>query len=614
MSRYSMRAEPQNLLDFLEQYTVPLLKELAGLIPPNIPTRKADIIAELHTYLTNPTNLRAIWQQLDELQQAAVAEVVHQSSPTFDSFGFQAKYGQKPDWGTWRRYSSSNKPSLLQLFFYGSVMPLDLKAELKAFVPPPRTIKISITETVPETVAHSYYHFDQETRQSSQRMVDVPIVQLATERAALQELNTVLRLIEAGKIRASNKTNRVTKTGAKAITQALYGGDYYPPDELLDSYDQTPIGPIKAFAWPLIMQSAGLAELAGPKLQLTPAGKKALTSPTPEKTIRTIWKKWQKSKLLDEFNRIHTIKGQTGKGKRSMTAVSTRRTAITQTLSECPVKAWLKFDEFSRYIKASGHTFKVSRDLWNLYIAERHYGSLGYEGYGGWNIVQARYMLAFLFEYAATMGLIDIAYIPPTGARPDYGSLWGTDDLDCLSRYDGLLYIRLNNLGAWCLGLTSQYTPPALEEAQILKVLPNLDIVATAPLPPGDQLYLEQFSSQTNENVWKLDRSKLLQALEAGQTIPDIEKFLRAKSGDALPNPVAVLLTETNERVTSLKHRGEAVLIEAKDAALAQLIVNDHKLRPLAIMIADEKYVVVPKDNEATFRRALRNLGYGVSR
>ncbi|MBU1752162.1 MAG: hypothetical protein KKA73_31160, partial [Chloroflexi bacterium] len=129
--------------------------------------------------------------------------------------------------------------------------------------------------------------------------------------------------------------------------------------------------------------------------------------------------------------------------------------------------------------QAAGHTFAVARDLWHLYIADPNYGSLGYAGYGEWPLLQGRYLLAFLFEYAATLGLIDVAYIHPSGARPDYHDNWGTDDLDCLSRYDGLLYFRLTGLGAWCLGLTAEYTqcpadePAPLEVRQVLQVLPN---------------------------------------------------------------------------------------------------------------------------------------------
>jgi hypothetical protein len=221
-------------------------------------------------------------------------------------------------------------------------------------------------------------------------------------------------------------------------------------------------------------------------------------------------------------------------------------------------------------------------------------------------------MLAFLFEYAATMGLIDVAYIPPINARPDYGDLWGVDELQCLSRYDGLMYFRLNNLGVWCLGLTEEYVASPVEEAQILQALPNMDIVATGPLPPADALFLEQIAEQTSDAVWKLDREKLLKTAEAGQKVADIEAFLNAKSGGNLPDTVTMFFKETAERMSSLVDRGDARLIEAKDEALAQLIANDSKLRSLC-MVAGERYIVVPKDNEAAFRRTLRKLGYGVS-
>lgn len=612
MAAYKKQSDPQYLIDFLQQYTVPQLKQLAGLVESSLPNRKADIIDVIHTYLTNSDNLHREWRLLDEMQQAAIAEVVHSSETKLDTAQFKAKYGQKPNLGGFGYGYGYSKNSLthLDLFFYHYTMPLDLKEPLKAFVPPPRDVKLN-TDDVPETITQTFYEFDYQARKSFQRTVETPVTRLETERAALQDIFTVLRLIEAGKIRASNKTFRVTAAGAKAITETLYGGDFYPPDEVLDHYDDTPLGPIKAFAWPLILQSAGFAKLNGTKLELTTAGQKALRNP-PEKAIQTAWKKWLKSKLLDEFNRIDAIKGQTGKGKRQLTAVAGRRAAIAVALAECQVNQWLEFDEFSRYMRASGHTFEVARDFWNFYISDPHYGSLGYAGYSDWHIIQARYLLAFLFEYAATLGLIDVAYIHPAGARSDYGSLWGTDDLMSLSRYDGLLYFRLNSLGAWVLGLVDKYTPSPVEQRQILSVLPNYDVVATGPLPPGDQLFLEQFAAKTSENVWKIDRAKLIEMLENRQRIADVEEFLQANSGNTLPQPVAVLLTETAGRVSGLQQRGEALLIEAKDPVLAQLITNDGKLRSLC-MLAGDQTIVVPKENEAAFRRNLRKLGYGVS-
>ena len=105
-------------------------------------------------------------------------------------------------------------------------------------------------------------------------------------------------------------------------------------------------------------------------------------------------------------------------------------------------------------MQAAGLDFSVTRDPWSLYLSDPEYGSLGYDGYHEWEFLEGRYLLCVLFEYAASLGMIDVAYTDPRGARPDYTELWGTDDLEFLSRYDGLRYVRLTALGAYCLGLT----------------------------------------------------------------------------------------------------------------------------------------------------------------
>ncbi len=610
MPRGGRNIQPRILEEFLNNYTVPMLKKLALLVASNLPTRKADIIAIIRQHLEDTGRLQELWGELDKLQRAAVSEVVHSPSNDFDSAGFRAKYGGDPDWGKFSRYGEVEKPSLLCLFIYNGVMPLDLKGRLKAFVPPPRAVQVNTVEEPPATVPQTWHEYDYQSGKSKQHTVDIPVTRLETEQSAQHDVHAVLRLIDAGKVRVSAKTKRATAASRKAVAKVLQGGDFYPPDEAPDDWTTDP-GHIKAFAWPLIVQSAGLANISGTKLQLTRTGKKALTSP-PHEVIRQAWNRWLKTKLLDEFNRVHTIKGQTGRrGKRAMTAPAGRRDAIVEALTACPPHQWIAFDEFSRFARASGCTFEVARDSWVLYITDPHYGSLGYSGYGGWNILQDRYMLAFLFEYAATMGLIDVAYIHPSGARNGYGDMWGTDDLDCLSRYDGLLYIRINGLGAWCLDITDTYTPSLPQVQHILKVLPNMDVVAVEPLPPGDALFLELFAEQTSDVVWKIESTRLLEAIEQGHPVADVETFLKAKSGGSLPGTVEVFFQETSGRVSRLQDRGPARLIQAQDAALAQLIANDSRLRSLCIL-AGERHIVVPASNEKAFRRALHELGYSL--
>ena len=51
------------------------------------------------------------------------------------------------------------------------------------------------------------------------------------------------------------------------------------------------LGPVKAFAWPLLLQAAKLARKDGSRLKLTKAGEKAFPLPAHE-TLRLIWKEW----------------------------------------------------------------------------------------------------------------------------------------------------------------------------------------------------------------------------------------------------------------------------------------------------------------------------------
>jgi hypothetical protein len=353
-----------------------------------------------------------------------------------------------------------------------------------------------------------------------------------------------------------------------------------------------------------------LALAVGNKLQLTDAGKKALLTP-PHETLRKIWQRWLKNTQFDEFNRIRTIKGQTGKGQDDMTAPAPRRKVIAEALATLPVNQWIEFSELSRYMQATGYTFTISRDLWTLYVEDPNYGSLGYQGFGEWHIVQARYLLVFLMEYAATLGLIDIAYIPPANARWDFGNLWGVDDLDCLSDYDGLRYLRLNDLGAWVLGQTNLYQAPVITAQAIFTVLPNHDIVTSQRIAASDGLMLERFAQKTAEHVWHIDPLKLLEAHEAGLSLQEIQSFLTTKSHVALPQTVARLLEEATAKAAALTALEAAHLIKVGDPQTARLIASESRLAKYCLLAGDDQ-IVVPAKSLNAFRRVLHELGYAL--
>ncbi len=593
-----------------EYMNVGEIKKLALLTGLPIPTRKADLVDLIVRYLDGD-GLRTVWQALDELQRAAVAEVVHGSSAYFAADRFRAKYGGDPAWGSLDEYRRDEHPTALRFFFYGyeegGGIPPDLKERLKAFVSTPTQAKVKTIDTLPATYDRPYERWNNQQKVREKGTEAVPLTVRDCERSAQRELLSMLRLVDAGKVAVSDKTRRASAPTIDAITAVLDGGDYYPHVPPKDKWYDENAGPIRAFAWPLLIQAGGLAQLSGTRLQLTKGGRKALSEPASE-TLRALWAKWVNAILLDELSRIDCVKGQTGKGKRGLTALSSRRDAIADALAECPVGGWIATEELFRFIRASGNDFAVTRNAWNLYIGELQYGSLGYGS--GERILEERYLLCLLLEYAATLGLIDVALIPPAYARRDYHSLWGTDDQLYFSRYDGLMYFRLNPLGGYCLGVASAYAPATVEVKPVLRVLPNLEIAAIgAILEQGDRLALDAYAINVSDLVWRLEAGKLWSATEDGRSVEEIREFLSARSAGPLPDTVSRLLADMVDRGARVQDCGLARLIECAEPALAALIANDTRTRKHC-MRAGERHLVVPASAEAAFRRALRDVGY----
>ena len=605
---------PTLALALAEYMNADELKVLASLTESPSPIRKAELVEHVLGYLDGE-GLRKAWERLDELQKAAVAEVVHSAGTHFVSERFLARHGRLPGFGTVSKWSRNGHPTPLRFFFYGSesgggFMPVDLKQRLKAFVPPPAEVQVESLEQLPATYDRPFRRWQPKTGEAEWGVEPVPLTVRERERAAQRELLSVLRLVDAGKVSVGDKTRRPSASTIKAVAAVLEGGDFYEHKPPKDNRHDENAGPMRAFAWPLLVQAGGLAQLSGSKLQLTRAGRKALSDP-PADRLKALWLKWCGTTLLDELSRIECVKGQTGKGKRGLTSVSARREAIASALGECPSQRWILVDEFARFLLASGNPVYVTRNAWNLYLCDPQYGTFGYEGGSG--LLEGRYLLCLLFEYAATLGLLDVAYIAPAGARSDYHEMWGADDLSFFSRYDGLVYFRLNDLGAFCCGAVERYTPAPLPEKPVLRVLANLEIVGIgAELEHGDRLALDCYAERVSEVVWRLEARKLLAATEEGRSIEEIREFLKMRSGAPLPDTVARLLEDVSERSTRLRDCGLARLVECADGALAALVANDSRTRRHC-MKAGERHLVVPASSEAAFRRGLREVGYLVA-
>jgi hypothetical protein len=624
MPRTTAQPELPNLETSLNGLTVEYLKWYAGALGGPVPTRKAELVRKIQGELTSTDALRSRYQQLSAGEQQVVSEVVHALGGIYDSERITAKYPEvrrprHPDpyyerfagrdffvFGT-RAERHPGATSFDLLFFHnyysGIFVPPDLVSKLRPIAPPPPEARL---ETLDEPPA---------ARAKGKRTPDAWLSD--TERAALHDLQAALLAVQQGKVTVSTTTALPTLATVKGLRQRLQEADYFD-----DDYSRADDA-IRPLALVMLIQAARWAAPTGSsgKLELSKAGQEVLFAGVQARHIREAWERWLKSDLLDELARVKGIRGQQAKGVR-LTKLPERRSPLVEALRACPPGRWVDMRAFMRYLIATGLLPYVERGENRLYVGSSP-SQYGWQGSARsyMELVPGSYVRALLFEYAATLGMVELVYTAPADA--DFG-LGKDEDLyyraDVLSPYDGLRGFMLTALGAYALRLTDEYTPPRQPEDSgppPLRVLPNLDIVVAAPerLTPNDRATLERVASPQSEGVWRLERALLTEAAEQGLGVEQVRTFLAARSGQPepdMPQTVRVFLEDAERKLGALRDAGRYTLVEGDDPILLTQLANHPSLRASVRLVAigERAALLAPEDQEAAVRRALKKLGY----
>ena len=134
-----------------------------------------------------------------------------------------------------------------------------------------------------------------------------------------------------------------------------------------------------------------------------------------------------------------------------------------------------------------------------------------------------------------------------------------------------------------------------------------------AALTKDEALLLETYARQEAEDVWRLDRDQTLSALESGSRVEELREFLTTRDEQPLPETVEGFLDTNARRSQALVAQGTALLIECADTALAEQLATHARTARLCRRTG-ERGLVVRTETEDKFRRAIRELGYGMPR
>lgn len=245
-----------NLRQALEAETVPKLRAVACLISHRLPTRESDLVLMIDTHRSDPARLAAVLAALDDLGRATVAGAAHGNAQLLTD-AFAAKHGAHPSRDGWFRGLLHGRSTIL---------------------PPPNPAHLQgLAELPPDPGGDG--------TSTTVRL---------TEQAPKADLRAVPRLCETGKPHCSEKTRRPSATTVRAVSEALGESDFSAAE------------PIAAFAWPLLVQAGGRAELAGGRVQFASGPARAAGTAT-RHAAATVGAWTAARGPIDEFSRVEAI-------------------------------------------------------------------------------------------------------------------------------------------------------------------------------------------------------------------------------------------------------------------------------------------------------------------
>jgi len=291
---------------------------------------------------------------------------------------------------------------------------------------------------------------------------------------------------------------------------------------------------------------------------------------------------------------------------------------LVHLLGELPENEWVSIDNISKYLKFN---FKDIRPIKEYIARNKLYyeydAVVKYERYS-YNeskhyIDNSRYDRAItlptlqgtLFLFAA-FGLLDLAY----------------DEIDatvmgqtCDSPFDGLKYIRLNNLGAYVAGKQTRYDAPEEVNHSTIELSKDSLTIISDKDDPTAAIILEPYTEKVTPNRFRTDFSIFLKGIANKKELADKIKLFKQSVTDDLPPNWETFFEQLSQKIDPLTSVStmHVFQIPADNPDLIKLIARDAKLKSMCFK-AEGYHILIPKKKFAQFKTRLREFGYLMSR
>lgn len=303
---------------------------------------------------------------------------------------------------------------------------------------------------------------------------------------------------------------------------------------------------------------------------------------------------------LNYLKGIKNIDSSRGEIKRALLT-------IKKILSEFPKDGFVSIENIIKSILYRDEFIEIIDEVaatTSLYINEANYERtkiIGYEKYRAYVIEPFIKSVLFIL---ATLGVLEISYDKPSSAN----SLYLKNGY--LSKYDGIKYVKLTELGEYVLDRKDEYEFEVVKEESKVILEDDRLIVTLLGESPLKTMFLEKIGIKIASNKFKISEESILKNVENIGEIKKVLQEFKEKISNDLPENWKHFfntLSEKNELITYVPEYKVLKLKNNKE--LLSAITSDKRFKPL-ILKGEDLHIIVKSENLDKVSCLFEEYGY----
>jgi len=420
----------------------------------------------------------------------------------------------------------------------------------------------------------------------------------------VQQLPLIIQYIKAGNLSIDNSTGKPTKMSLNNMNTSCSIQEFYPNGRYEEHRIRTNI--IACFLYLLLDDS--YQKSLPPEKTLRKMFAFFLSGiDQTEYTFRTFsfltyLKNWKK--LTDSFQNNNQYQME----------VSFRHN-ILKVIQEIPTNQWISVDNIIKYCYFHdidirlAHPYMVSQYVHftpRRFINEDWENVLGktYVSESSFSTVITEPAVKMFLFFLASFGIIDIAYLSPENSDIRAKSR------QYLSEYDGLKYVRLNELGAYITGKTKELNiDHDISNAQVILDEDRL-IAYLRGNDPVKKMVLDKIGLMIHEGCYRVNYQIFLKECQSIKDIDNKIQLFNEYISEKPPQIWQTFIDDICSKKNPLKEKMNLHVFEVNDnQELIELIARDEILRKL-VRIAEDYHILISEDNIKKVQHRLRDFGF----